>query len=132
MTENWERCPNIEGSYVFDRQENLEPYFKATGDMNMWPHMKDYKMHIYLRGKQICFSDFYGEMGKFSNCMDLEVEMPFRAPGDREGRGFLKVDPFGLFLLQHMFYIAYTDTFSVKLSTDIWMFPHGDADHGRL
>ena len=85
MTEKWERCPRIEGSYVFDKEENLEPYFKATGDLDMMSHMKDYKMHICVKWKQICFSDFYGEMGKFSNCMDLDIEMPFRALGDKEG-----------------------------------------------
>ena len=31
---------------------------------------------------------------------------------------FLKVDPLGSYLLQHMFYAVYTDTFSVNLSTD--------------
>ena len=86
MTEKWERCPRIEGSYVFDKEENLEPYFKATGDLDMMSHMKDYKMHICVKGKQICFSDFYGEVGIFSNCMDLDVEMAFRAPGDKKGK----------------------------------------------
>ena len=47
---------------------------------------------------------------------------------------FLRFDPLGLYLLQHMFYIVHTDTFSVKLSIDlhVWMFPHGDVDHGHL
>ena len=45
---------------------------------------------------------------------------------------FLKVDPLGRYLPQHLFYILHTDTFLVKFRSDLnfWMFPRGD--HGPL
>ena len=48
---------------------------------------------------------------------------------------FKKVDTMGLYLLQHMFYIVHTDTFSAeftKRSLIFWMFFYGDVNHGRL
>ena len=40
----------------------------------------------------------------------------------------------GLYLFQQTFYIVHADTFSVKISTDlyIWMFCHEDMDHRCL
>jgi len=38
-----------------------------------------------VEGRHMHMSEYMGEMGRFANDMELDHEVPFRVPGDREG-----------------------------------------------
>ena len=40
---------------------------------------------MYVNGRNIRMSEYMGDMGRFSNDMELDHEVPFRVPGDKEG-----------------------------------------------
>ncbi len=40
-----------------------------------------------VSGRTIHMSEHMGEMGRFANDMELDHEVPFRVPGDKEGTG---------------------------------------------
>jgi hypothetical protein len=48
LNEFWERCIKTEGAYRFEKGENIEGFFKATGCPEMIKHYKDYKVLIIL------------------------------------------------------------------------------------
>jgi hypothetical protein len=54
----WERRVKVEGSYIFDHGENLEAFFKATGDDSIHRDYTDYKMHMHENGKVFQFNDY--------------------------------------------------------------------------
>ena len=52
-------------------------------------HYKHYKLHMFVDDNQegcyrIC--EYIGDLGRFSNSMELDVETPFRVPGEKEGK----------------------------------------------
>ncbi len=82
----WERRVKVEGCYIFDKGENIETYYKTIGESEIIKHLKEYKVHMHVNGKVYRMSEYYGDLGRFSNSMELDVEMPFRVPGDKEGK----------------------------------------------
>jgi hypothetical protein len=80
----WERRVKVEGSYVFEHGENLDEFFKAVGDSQIHHEYKHYKIHVHEDGKKYRLSEYIGDLGRFSNCLELDVEAPFRVPGDKE------------------------------------------------
>ena len=66
--------------------ENVEAFFEATGSPFLAPHCRDYKIHVGVKGSVFTVSECFGELGMFTNSMELDSEVPFKAPGDLEGR----------------------------------------------
>jgi hypothetical protein len=85
LTETWERCIKIDGDYIFEKGENLESYFKATGDTNMLTQMDCYKMHLRMSGNTLHMIERLGDLGTFSNILEMGVEAPFFCPRDKKG-----------------------------------------------
>ena len=52
-------------------------------------HYKLFQVHMRVSGRTIHMSEYMGEMGRFANDMELDHEVPFRVPGDKEGTGKL-------------------------------------------
>jgi hypothetical protein len=40
---------------------------------------------VSVKGKVFTISECFGDLGIFSNSMELDSEVPFKAPGDLEG-----------------------------------------------
>jgi hypothetical protein len=39
LNEFWGRCAKIEGSYIVEKTENVDAFFKATGDTMLLQHL---------------------------------------------------------------------------------------------
>ena len=84
----WERRVKVEGCYMFEKGENIEAYYKAIGKTDLIKNFKDYKVHMYVNGKNIRMSEYIGDYGRICNDMELDMEVPFRVAGDRKGSNF--------------------------------------------
>ena len=52
MTQFWERCIKLDGSYVLEKTDNLEAFSKASGDDFLIRHWsQDYKIHVSVKGR---------------------------------------------------------------------------------
>ena len=85
MSGFWDRRVKVEGSYIFESGENMNEFYKAIGKSDMVNHIKDFKLHTHMHGNHIRMSEYIGELGRFSNSMDLDVEVPFVIHGDTNG-----------------------------------------------
>jgi len=85
VTGFWERRVKVEGCYRFDKGENIETFYKTIGRSDLVKNFKDYKVHMHVNGKSYRMSEYVGELGRICNSMELDHEMPFRLPGDKEG-----------------------------------------------
>jgi len=85
ITEFWQRSIKIEGAYRFERGENIEEFFKACGHPEMLNHSNDYKMYLCKKADSMNMIECFGDLGKAHNTIRLDVEAPFRVPGDKEG-----------------------------------------------
>ena len=81
----WDRRTKIEGGYILERAENIEAFCKAVGKADSIPHFKDYRMHIFENGNTYRISEFIGDLGRFSNTMQLDEECLVKVPGGEEG-----------------------------------------------
>ena len=81
----WDRRVKVEGSYIFDKGENIDAFYKAIGRSEMVEHFKHYKVHMHMHGNHMRMSEYIGELGRFSNSMEMDVEMPFVTHGDTNG-----------------------------------------------
>ena len=81
----WDRRVKVEGSYIFDSGENMNAFYKAIGKSEMVKHLKDFKLHAHMNGNHIRISEYIGELGRFSNSMELDAEVPFVIHGDKNG-----------------------------------------------
>ena len=81
----WDRRTKIEGGYILERAENIEAFCKAVGKADAIPHFKDYRMHIFENGNTYRISEFIGDLGRFSNTMQLDEECLVKVPGGEEG-----------------------------------------------
>ena len=70
---------------MFSHGENIEEYFKAIGDVDIMHHYRNYKIHMHENGKMYRLSEYIGDLGRITNTMELDVESPFRVPGDKKG-----------------------------------------------
>jgi len=100
----WERRVKVEGSYVFDHGENIDTFFKAVGESEFGHHYEHYKIHFHEEGKVYHMSEYFGDLGRITNRMELDVESPFRVPGEKEGttpshKGLLTKSGIGKFTL---------------------------------
>ena len=84
----WERRVKVEGCYMYEKGENIEAYYKAIGKTDLIKNFKDYKVHMYVNGKNIRMSEYIGDYGRICNDMELDMEVPFRVAGDRKGSNF--------------------------------------------
>ena len=86
FTETWTRSVKIDGSYIFDKGENMSEYFRATGFSSdvFLSSMKNYKIHACFKDSTFHTKEWCG--GEiFENKMTLDVEGPVRYPDDKEG-----------------------------------------------
>ena len=81
----WDRRVKVDGSYIFDSGENIDAFYKANSKTEMVKHFKHYKVHMHMHGNHMHMSEYIGELGQFSNSMDLDVEVPFVTHEDADG-----------------------------------------------
>ena len=86
----WDRRVKVEGSYIFDKGENIDAFCRAIGRSEIVNHFQNYKVHMHMHGNHIRMSEYVGELGRFSNSMELDVETPFVSHGDSDGKKFSK------------------------------------------
>jgi hypothetical protein len=68
-----------------------------------------------MKGDTLHMLEWFGDLGKVSNEMKLDVEGPFRVPGDKEGTIKLLCFCVNMFYLTYAAYITYPCLYPVVL-----------------